>query len=101
MVKNPLEARLKEYAKPLAGKYHGAASWQPNIDAWSERASDNSKIAPRASDGPMVEHDTGKKMEVRDSAMQPKTSRKVDALMAGKGDLNYSGTYLPKVRRGG
>jgi hypothetical protein len=100
MVKNPLEKRLKEYSDPLHGP-HGAASWKPNFDFWIDRASDNSKIAPRASDGPMVEHDTGKKMAVRDSAMQPKTSRKVDALMAGKGDLNYSGTYLPKVRRGG
>lgn len=44
---NPLEQRLKEYSDPMRGP-HGSASWKPNLDFWSERATENSQIAPRA-----------------------------------------------------
>jgi hypothetical protein len=90
--------RLKEYSRPLDGP-HGQSSHKGNIDYWSERASANSQIAPRAKDGPMKLPST--KVNVRDSSMKPKVSRNVDRLMAGKDDLNHAGdsSYLANVRR--
>jgi hypothetical protein len=93
--------RLKEYQKPnRKGNWNGAASDQANIDRWSARASENSKIAPRASDGEMKLPSTGK-MDVRDTGMGPKVSRKVDARMAAKQNPNFVGetSYMRGIRR--
>jgi hypothetical protein len=90
--------RLREYAKPMKGP-HGAASSPENLAEWSERASANSKIAPRAKDGEMSLPST--KVKVRDSSMKPLVSRNVDRQMAGKDDLNHVGgsDYMKSVRR--
>lgn len=92
--------RLKEYSAPMKGP-HGAASDEANIDAWSDRATANSKIAPRASDGPMKLLSTGKTMVVRDTGSKPFASRNVDRKMAGKDDPNNVGSsqFMPGVRR--
>ena len=91
--------RLKEYANPQHGP-HGAASDKENIRFWQDRASENSKLAPRTSDGPMKLPDTGKSMEVRPTEMKAREPRKVNARMAGKDDLNHEGSdYLQSIRR--
>jgi hypothetical protein len=91
--------RLKEYAHPTKGP-HGAASSKENLDCWADRAKSNSKIAPRASDGEMKLPSTGK-MDVRDTGMGPKVSRKVDARMAAKQNPNFVGesSYMRGIRR--
>jgi hypothetical protein len=93
--------RLRQYSKPTrAGNWQGAGRSQENIDRWSERASDNSQIAPRASSGEVKVPDTGKRTELRDTAMSPRTSRKVDAAMRGEDDLNHVGSpFMRDVRR--
>jgi hypothetical protein len=93
-------SRLKEYAKPNRREnWNGAARDQANIDRWSDRATDNSKIAPRASDGEMKLPST--KMNLRDTAMVPKVSRGTDPRMVAKSDKNSSGdsTYMAGIRR--
>jgi hypothetical protein len=101
--------RLKKLQDPQSDP-QGSASWKPNLDFWSERASENSKLAPRAKGpvhgGPPGTHGEdppslpSTKVTTRDTAMKPKVSRKVDAAMAGKDDLNHvGGSYMPTVRR--
>jgi hypothetical protein len=107
--------RLKEYANPMHGqrngRFFGSASDKENLAEWSERASANSQIAPRAT-GPVhggppgtAGQDAPKlpstKQNVRDSSMKPKVSRNVDAAMKGKDDLNHVGgsDYLKSIRR--
>jgi hypothetical protein len=90
-------SRLKEYANPMHGP-HGSASDKGNIAEWIERATENSKIAPRAKGGEMKLPST--KVAMRDTSMKPKIAHKVDRLMVDK-DLNHvGGTFMPKVRRG-
>ncbi len=93
--------RLKEYAKPTrAGNWQGAGRDQANIDRWTDRAADNSKIAPRATDKAMELPATGKRQELRDTSMSPRTSRQIDARMAGKDDPNHFGSdYMKSIRR--
>jgi hypothetical protein len=95
--------RLREYAKPLRREnWQGAGRDQANIDRWSERASQNCDGADhRASSGEVQLPSTGKRQEVRDTAMSPRTSRKVDAAMRGKDDLNFVGSspFMRDVRR--
>jgi len=92
--------RLKEYADPTKGP-HGAASAQENLDHWSARATENSKIAPRAKGGEMKLPSTGKAMGTRDTSMRPKASRNADARAAAKADTNIVGDsdYLRGIRR--
>jgi hypothetical protein len=94
-----LEKRLKGYANPQKGP-HGAGRDQANIDYWSDRATENSKIAPRASDGPM-RLTSGKVMNTRDTGMQPYRSRNVDARMKALDDMDVAGdiNFMPGVRR--
>ena len=94
--------RLKEYAKPTcAANWQGCSRDQGYIDRWSDRATAESKIAPRASGGEVKLPDTGKAMNSRDTAMSPRTPRKVDAAMRGKDDLNMVGSspFMRDVRR--
>jgi hypothetical protein len=94
--------RLKEYANPehgMQGATHGQAS---RLQPWSQRATENSAVAPRASDGKMKLPSTGGKVKTRDTSMSPITSRKIDKAMAGKDpdDLNHVGSsYMKSVRR--
>jgi hypothetical protein len=64
--------RLREYADPTRGP-RGPGRDQANIDEWSARATENSKIAPRASDGEMKLPST--KVNQRDTAMRPYAPR--------------------------
>jgi hypothetical protein len=93
--------RLREYARPTRREnWQGAGRDQANIDRWSDRASDNSKIAPRASGGEVKVPNTGKQTALRDTSMSPRTSRKVDAAMRGEDDLNHVGSsYMAGIRR--
>jgi hypothetical protein len=95
--------RLREYARPSRPEnWQGAGRDQANIDRWSERASENSQVAPRAAKGEVRVPDTGKRTELRDTAMSPRTSRKVDAAMRGadEDDLNHVGSpFMRDVRR--
>jgi hypothetical protein len=104
-------SRLKEYANPMKGP-HGAASSPENLAYWSERASANSQIPPRAKGpvlgGPQGTYgkdppslpSTGKSMAVRPTEAKPREPRKVNARMAGKDDLNHEGSdYFKSIRR--
>jgi hypothetical protein len=103
--------RLKKLQDPQSDP-QGAASDKGNIDFWINRASENSKdrttrAKGRVLGGPQGSHgkDAPKlpstTVTVRDSSMKPKVSRKVDAAMAGKDDLNHVGgsDYMKSVRR--
>jgi hypothetical protein len=94
--------RLKEYARPTRREnWQGAGRDQGNIDRWSDRASDNSQIAPRAPSGEVKVPDTGKRTELRDTAMSPREARKADARMVAKEDTNFVGdsSFMAGVRR--
>lgn len=90
--------RLKEYAKPLrAANWQGAGRDQANIDRWSARAAENSKIAPRATDGPMKLPST--KVNQRDTSMkpyQPRTNYGTDAMET---NIEGDSVYLRGIRR--
>lgn len=90
--------RLKEYAT-MKGPA-GEASSKKNLDYWADCATQNSQIAPRASDGPMRLPSTGK-MNARDTDKVPFRSRSVDARMKATQDMNIAGdtSYLPSIRR--
>jgi hypothetical protein len=91
--------RLKEYATPK-GPF-GASRDQKNLDYWADRATENSKIAPRAKGGKMMLPDTGGDIVMRPTTMKPKEQRAIDRRYAGKDDLNNvdSGNYMRGVRR--
>ena len=92
--------RLKQYATPLRPEnWQGEANDQANIDRWSQRATAESHIAPRASDGLMHLQSTG--TNLRDTAMQPREARKANARMVAEADTNNVGDspYLRGVRR--
>jgi hypothetical protein len=116
-------SRLREYSNPTKGP-HGAGRDEKNIDYWSDRAKQNSQLAPRASgiDETVMPHSTGKQTALRDTGMSPlvsrnadramkdddfdrvvsppRTTRKVDDAMAGKNDLNNTGSsYMRGIRR--
>ena len=91
--------RLREYANPGHGP-HGEAYSKENLNFWSDRASENSKIAPRAKSGEMRLPSTGKRMGTRDTDMKPYRARG-DARAAAKADTNVVGDsdYLRGIRR--
>jgi hypothetical protein len=93
--------RLREYEKPTRKEnWQGASRDQSNIDRWSDRTSNSSKIAPRARGGEMKLPSTGKQTELRDTSMSPRTSRKVNAAMRDEDDLNHVGSpFMRDVRR--
>jgi hypothetical protein len=76
------------------------ASTEKNLDLWSDRAKENSKLAPRAAETMHLES-TGKKMALRDTGTRPYRSRDEDAaLKAAKADANHVGSmYMRGVRR--
>ena len=91
-------SRLREYSNPANGQ-PGPGRDPKNIEYWSKRASANSQIALRASNGPMKLPST--KVTVRDTSMKPKIARNLDRLMKGKDDPNMVGDsdYMRSVRR--
>jgi hypothetical protein len=109
----PSTSRLKEYER-MKGP-DGASRDMRNLDYWSGRASANSQLGTRGSDGPMKLHSTGKQMESRSTASAPRKSRTVDRNMNGDGDQrstpdalraaaksnvnDVGSSYMPNVRR--
>jgi hypothetical protein len=94
--------RLKQYEKPLrAGNWQGSSRDESNISRWSNRATAESKIAPRARGGEMKLPSTGKQTELRDTSMSPRAARNADARMVAKDDKNFVGdsSYMAGVRR--
>jgi hypothetical protein len=92
--------RLKEYSNPMRGQ-PGAGRDEKNLEYWADRAKENSQCAPRATDKPMDLPATGKRQELRDTAMSPRTSRNADARMQAKADTNFVGdsSYMRGIRR--
>jgi hypothetical protein len=93
--------RLKELSNPLHGP-QGAGRDQKNLDYWADCATANSKLAPRASNGPMdLPSTTNRQMGLRGTKSAPRSSAEIDARMRGKDDLNNVGDsrYLRGVRR--
>lgn len=88
----------------------GASRDMRNIDHWVGRASENSQLAPRASDGAMKLPAT--KMALRNTDQAPRASRNADRAMVDKeaspdvrrlalGDRNDVGSsFMRGVRRG-
>jgi hypothetical protein len=93
--------RLKEYAKPTReANWNGAGRDQANIDRWSERATDNSKLAPRATNHEIKLPDTDAKQQLNDTKSSPRTHAEIDERMRGRNDLNHEGSeYLKSIRR--
>lgn len=89
--------RLKDYAKPrsLAGT-HDKALIQP----WIDRASENSKLAPRARKGEMKLPDT-EKMDLHSTSDAPRHDKDTDKRAVAKADKNFVGdsSYMAGVRR--
>ncbi len=71
-----LEDRLRQYANPRSrANWQGASRDKANLTRWSERAAENSKIAPRARSGS-------------------------SATSTARADLNHvGGWFMPSVRR--
>jgi hypothetical protein len=95
--------RLREYSGKPRG-LQGEGRSEKNLEGWSARASDNSEIAPRASDGAMdLPSTTNRQMGLRSTKSAPRTSAEIDAHMRGKDDLNHVGSsgYMAGIRRDG
>jgi hypothetical protein len=96
--------RLKEHAKPLRKEnWQGCGRDQANITRWSDRAKQNSQLAPRATgiDETVMPHSTGRQMDVRSTTTAPREARNIDKRMAAKDDQNFVGdsSYMAGVRR--
>jgi hypothetical protein len=93
--------RCKEYANPRRRENWDGESTAANISRWSERAADNSKIAPRAKGGEIKLPDTGGDAALHDTAAKPRRARETDARMVAKDDLNTDGgsSFMRGIRR--
>lgn len=76
----------------------GAGRDEANLKYWSDRATKNSEIAPRASDGEMVLSDKGSRPVVKGRYYK---SEGIEMRSEAKADKNSAGTspYMPGVRR--
>ena len=94
--------RLKEYARPGSPKNWCGESSDPSYLArWSERAHEESDgHKHRASDGPMDLPSTGRKMQMRDTAMRPLVRDADRVERDARADVNHVGSmYMRNVRR--
>jgi hypothetical protein len=90
--------RLKEYSKPTrAGNWNGSSRDQADLDRWSNRATEQSQCAPRASDGPMKLPST--KVNQRDSAMAPYRPRTNVGTDATEMNVEGDSPFMRDVRR--
>lgn len=91
----PRQNRLQEY-KSMKGP-DGASRDPANLKYWSDRAEQNSAVAPRAKGGEMKLPDTD-----RGGGVAWKASHEGNMRAAGKRDKNDIGsTFMPNVRRPG
>jgi hypothetical protein len=65
------ESRIKRYGRPSEWASGIANPEAKNLPEWSARASDNSKIAPRARSGEMRLPSTGGDVKLRDTSAPP------------------------------
>lgn len=89
--------RCKQYSNPVSQKnWDGEACDRANIKRWVDRATENSKVAPRAK-SEMKLPDTGA-VALHDTA---KPRGQGDVRRQAKADLNHAGgsTYLGGIRR--
>ena len=79
--------------------WQGASRDQGNIDRFSQRATANSELAPRASDGPMKLPST--KVNTRDTSMRPYKSQGEAMRREAMADRNIEGDspFMRSVRR--
>lgn len=93
--------RLKEYANPSRREnWDGESCDKANLDRWSKRASENSKVAPRARGGEIKLPDTDSdEVSLHDTAAKPR--RDADARAVAKADKNFVGDspYMAGIRR--
>ena len=93
---NSREQRLKDYAAQKGPK--GEASSQKNLDYWAGYSTENSKLAPRASDGPMKLSST--KVNTRDTSMKPyKSAESMRKEALADIDIVGSSPFMRDVRR--
>ena len=87
--------RLRELKNPASrSNWRGAGRDQSNIDRWSARATENSQIAPRATNKAISLPDTNS-----GDGVKPKT-RPGNMRQEAKRDLNDVGSsFMPRVRR--
>ncbi|WP_426418477.1 hypothetical protein [Bradyrhizobium genosp. A] len=91
--------RLREYANPSRREnWDGESNDKANLDRWSKRASENSKLAPRAKGGEIKLPDTGSDVSLHDTEAKPRGG---DARAVAKADKNVVGdsSYLAGIRR--
>jgi hypothetical protein len=90
--------RIKEYSKPTKG-WQGNARDQANIDRWSERATAESKLAPRATDHEIKLPSTA--MTLKDTKMPAGDGGDPERkFKKAKADLNHDGSnYMKSIRR--
>ncbi|MGM4870665.1 hypothetical protein AB7645_05490 [Bradyrhizobium sp. 956_D2_N1_5] len=93
--------RLKEYANPRRREnWDGETCDKANLDRWSERAAENSKLAPRARGGAMKLADTDK-MDLHSTSDAPRRDKDADKRAVAKADTNTDGgsSFMRSVRR--
>lgn len=93
--------RCKEYANPRRRANWDGESTAANISRWSDRAAENSKVAPRARGGEMRLTETGGDVALHDTGGAPRKDAGVDARMVAKADTNTDGgsSFMRGVRR--
>ncbi|MCP3382858.1 hypothetical protein NLM31_21050 [Bradyrhizobium sp. CCGUVB4N] len=104
--------RLREYSRPTRREnWDGESCDKANLDRWSQRATENSKVAPRARGGAMRLPDTdsdgrgGKITAGAESGvgrLQKAAHADKDARAAAKADTNHASSesdYLASIRR--
>jgi hypothetical protein len=93
--------RLKQYSRPTDKSWWHGEHYDPaNIERWQARATENSKIAPRARDGEIELPSTN--VRTRDTSMRPLVKRSAEAIIKqARSDLDHVGEddYIPRVRR--
>ncbi len=93
--------RVKEYANPRRRENWNGESTAANISRWADRASANSKIAPRAKGGEMRLPDTDK-MDLHSTSDAPRRDKDVDKRAMAKADKNHlvdASPFMKDVRR--
>lgn len=93
--------RCKEYANPRRRENWDGESTAANISRWSDRAAENSKVAPRAKGGEIKLPDTGGDAALHDTVAKPRGDREIDARIVAKDDFNHAGdsSYMRGIRR--
>jgi hypothetical protein len=92
--------RLKEYANPVAKRnWVGESCDKANLDRWSERATENSKRAPRARGGEIKLPDTD--VSLHDTAAKPRRDKDVDKRAVARADTNTDdgSSFMRGIRR--